>query len=391
MAYINGKEILFSSKINGSGSAQETEEKTVALDMASGSQAVIPSANKVLSKVIITKPSTMLPENIKEGINIGGVIGTLTAGSGGGGGENAPTLFTPTIALANGNTELAITDGNGDFATYEVYIDGVKSGEFTTKNITITDITASTETIQIFVKAIASLFNASENSNVILRVSGDGTAGLIYSGNSCTGYGTATETDIIIASIAGGTDITVIASSAFDNNSTVTSVYIPLSVSKIEAKAFRNCINITDVQGCENVTYIGDQAFKGCTKLENINICDDVTYLGSYCFQDTSLKTVNIPKNITEIKMYTFWKSGLTNVSIPKNITKISSDAFRDCANLALVDLTDYGADAAFPTITAAGLNGHSSTFEIRVHTGRKATLAAMTNWSEYAENIVEV
>lgn len=74
-----------------------TEEKTVQLALASGNQAVTPSTDKVLSKVTIEKPATLLPENIAEGVDIAGIIGTLAAG--GGGGKIATGYFT-----TNGST-----------------------------------------------------------------------------------------------------------------------------------------------------------------------------------------------------------------------------------------------------------------------------------------------
>lgn len=59
--------------------ATPTEEKTVSLDMASGDQVVTPSTGKVLSKVTVQKPSTLVSENIKKDVDIGGVVGTLEA------------------------------------------------------------------------------------------------------------------------------------------------------------------------------------------------------------------------------------------------------------------------------------------------------------------------
>ena len=53
------------------------ETKQVDLNMASGNQSVVPAAGKVLTEVIVEKPATMLPENIKKDVNIGGVTGTL--------------------------------------------------------------------------------------------------------------------------------------------------------------------------------------------------------------------------------------------------------------------------------------------------------------------------
>ena len=56
------------------------ETKQVALNMASGNQSVVPAAGKVLTEVIVEKPATMLPENIKKDVNTGGGAGTLESG-----------------------------------------------------------------------------------------------------------------------------------------------------------------------------------------------------------------------------------------------------------------------------------------------------------------------
>lgn len=62
--------------------AVPTEAKTVELSMPSGNQTVSPDAGKFLSAVTVKKPATMLPENIKKGVSIGGVVGTLESGGG---------------------------------------------------------------------------------------------------------------------------------------------------------------------------------------------------------------------------------------------------------------------------------------------------------------------
>lgn len=60
----------------------DTEAVEVALSMADGDQVISPSAaGKVLSGVTIEKPETLIPENIAEGVDIAGIIGTFAGGS----------------------------------------------------------------------------------------------------------------------------------------------------------------------------------------------------------------------------------------------------------------------------------------------------------------------
>ena len=56
--------------------ATPTEKISVDLYMASGNQTINASSGKTLSQVVITKPSTFTSDNIKDGVDIGGVVGT---------------------------------------------------------------------------------------------------------------------------------------------------------------------------------------------------------------------------------------------------------------------------------------------------------------------------
>lgn len=52
-------------------------ENSADLSMVEGNQVLIPEEGKLFSKVTVNKPSTLLPENIKKDIIIGGIKGTL--------------------------------------------------------------------------------------------------------------------------------------------------------------------------------------------------------------------------------------------------------------------------------------------------------------------------
>lgn len=67
-------------KITGQRTGKEEQTKTVALSISSSSQTINPDTNKVLTQVTIEKPATLVAENIKYGIDIGGVTGTFETG-----------------------------------------------------------------------------------------------------------------------------------------------------------------------------------------------------------------------------------------------------------------------------------------------------------------------
>lgn len=58
--------------------AGDEMEKTVDLNMADGDQIVDADPDTVMTRVTVKKPETLVPENIVEGVDIGGVVGTKT-------------------------------------------------------------------------------------------------------------------------------------------------------------------------------------------------------------------------------------------------------------------------------------------------------------------------
>lgn len=68
------------AQITGTLEVPAAEERMVELSMPSGNQVILPTSGKVMSKVTVQKPATLLPENIKKDVVIGGVTGTLEVG-----------------------------------------------------------------------------------------------------------------------------------------------------------------------------------------------------------------------------------------------------------------------------------------------------------------------
>lgn len=107
--------------------------------------------------------------------------------------------------------------------------------------------------------------------------------------------------------------ITVLASDAFSNHSTITSVELPSSL-----------------------RFINNACFSGCTLLSSINLHDKIEGIGPYAFKDCSaLKEVSIPKGIDVICVDTFENcSSLESIVIPKNVTSVEHGAFYNCTGI---------------------------------------------------------
>lgn len=127
------------------------------------SQTITPDSQYFLMSVVIAAvtaaiDSNIKAENIKQGISILGVAGTLDT--------TKPTLNKPTLSIS-GDT-LTITDNNGNFAkSYNIYKDGTLLTTSTSKSVNLTTYITSAGTYSITAKATGDYFNDSELSTAV--------------------------------------------------------------------------------------------------------------------------------------------------------------------------------------------------------------------------------
>lgn len=113
--------------------------------------------------------------------------------------------------------------------------------------------------------------------------------------------------DVTIPSRYKGKPVTVIDPVAFYNNSAVTSVTIPDSVTAIPDYAFGFCSQLTNISIPNSVTFIGFSAFNSCTSLKSITLPSSLSTIQSYAFYNCgNLKTIRIPVSVTSIGNYAF-------------------------------------------------------------------------------------
>ena len=92
-----------------------------------------------------------------------------------------------------------------------------------------------------------------------------------------------------------------------DEDTEITNLIIPNSVTSIGNYAFDGCSGLTSVTIPNSVTSIGEEAFLGCSGLTSVTIPNSVTSIGYYAFAACS---------------------GLTSVTIGSGVTSIGSSAF---------------------------------------------------------------
>ena len=158
---------------------------------------------------------------------------------------------------------------------------------------------------------------------------------------------------IAIPSTLGGYPTAVIGSKAFYQNTAVTSVTVPDSVTAIGIESFFECTRLTSVNIPENVTAIGAFAFWVCSSLTSVAIPANTTSIGTYAFEGcTSLSGIGVdPGNLyfssvdgalynkagTTLVQYPGGKVGAFNV--PGGLTTISNYALSDCTSLSAINV----------------------------------------------------
>ena len=177
-----------------------------------------------------------------------------------------------------------------------------------------------------------------------------------------------TAADVTIPSRYKGKPVTVIDHTAFYNNSAVTSVTIPDSVTAIPDYAFGFCSQLTNISIPNSVTFIGFSAFNSCTSLKSITLPSSLSTIQSYAFYNCgNLKTIRIPVSVTSIGNYAFDVCpSLMTVTYPgsktqwdDNITKGSNNDVLEnhliCAKLEATFTADGTTLAPAQTIDRGG------------------------------------
>ncbi len=195
------------------------------------------------------------------------------------------------------------------------------------------------------------------------------------------------------------------------NDSELTELTIPSSVTEIKDDAFCGCGGLTSLTIPDGVTSIGESAFAGCSNLATLSISDSILSIGFYAFKDcpiaaneydnayywgnatnpyvvlshikggwnsdltsceinsntkfindeafdyaTKLTSITIPEGVRGIGYAAFNNCiSLTSVEIPNSVTNIGSSAFCGCDNLTSVTIGENVTEIKTDTFSYCG------------------------------------
>ena len=215
--------------------------------------------------------------------------------------------------------------------------------------------------------------------------------------------------------------VITIGSDAFVNCSSLTNITIPNSVKSIGYYAFENCTSLTNVTIGNSVTTLGDYAFVNCNRLDTLNFnainCTDFSSWSSrQPFYNLNISTIIIGNSVQKIPAYFAFHlpkltnviignsvitigdkafdicSSLTNVSIPNSVTTIGSCVFANCRKLN--EVYSYITDPTSITIDYYTFSREPTNYTDRtlyIPAGTLAAYQADNHWSDYFGNIVEM
>ena len=154
-----------------------------------------------------------------------------------------------------------------------------------------------------------------------------------------------------LTSITLPNTLTGIAQAAFSGCSKLSSVTLSNSVTNIHGYAFLNCSALTEIEIPASVTYIADYVFNRCSGLKRIVVAPENTIYDSRDNCNAIIRTADntlmqgcsetvIPETVTAIYHVAFQGcTSLESIEIPASVTSIGDDAFHDCTSLGSISV----------------------------------------------------
>lgn len=292
--------------------AKPEQAKTVDLNMATGNQTVLPDEGKILSSATIIKPDTMIPANIKVGVNIGGVVGTA---------PTPKTEQTKTVTLSMPTGNQTVTPDSGKVLTSVTVTkpdtlvagnikSGVDIGGVTgaltpakAEQVKTVDLamaagnqTISSDSGKVLSSVVVTKPTTLIAGNVKKGVNIGGVIGTLEEGTSVKEpyiEETYDEQGNLTGAVMHG--YTKIRGYLFAGCTSLALTSLPISITSIEGGAFRGCSKLALTSLPSGITSIDTDAFQNCTGLTSITFEGTPTSIASVFDGCTNLTSIKVP------------------------------------------------------------------------------------------------
>lgn len=173
-----------------------------------------------------------------------------------------------------------------------------------------------------------------EPGEIVFTVDG---SGVLTGVSGLTGSNMTVE----IPAEVNGITVTEIGKDVFRGNKNIGSLVIPDSVTTLGYRMCSGCTALREVRLPSGLTVIPDEAFDGCSSLQTINFPETLKEIRSDAFCGTALTEFIAPDSLTDIFGYAFKDcAGLTTVELT-NVRKLSTGVFQNCTKLQSIRLPD--------------------------------------------------
>ena len=171
-------------------------------------------------------------------------------------------------------------------------------------------------------------------------VFGDYTYGLCDDGSVIIKKYNGKAQTLRVPSEIDGKKVTAIESYAFENTS-LTSIILPETITIIAAMAFNDCKNLKSITLSDSIEDLTMYAFYECSALESINMPKNLKKIWGNAFLGcTNLKNIVLPSGLKTIDGGAFYEcKSFTDIVIPDGVTTISDYAFFECNNLKSIEI----------------------------------------------------
>ncbi len=145
-------------------------------------------------------------------------------------------------------------------------------------------------------------------------------------------------------------DTLVLGTHVFANCTSLVTITLPESIKNISTGTFQGCTKLTTVGNLEKVMMIGVSAFEDCTSLEKVTL-DGAYQIGGKAFANcANLTTITLADTVNTLGEQAFLNcSKLASFNVPANVTTLNLNVLQGCDSLSIItvsaDNTKYVAD----------------------------------------------